>query len=338
MKILLSTYYNARFAALNEYVETTLRRMGHEIVVFEHYRYRLPGRVRNRLSVLQSWEVGRLNHSLRQRTERERPDLLLVLAGITIAPDTIRSIRRSGVTAVNWFADYPAHFDYTMQAAPAYDWFFVSDSLSRDRHRAAGHANVHWLPFGCLPAWADGPLTEPDDTGAATDIDAVFIGSWYPERAAWLSGLSGCRLAVWGPGWRKRAEGPLRGAVRGDAVGPAEWRGLYRRTPVSLNLHYGFGGEPIPYGAMANTKVFEVLATGGFLLTDEKKDLTTLLAPGRDFVGFHDDQDCAAKLRYYLYHAEERRVIARRGQQNVLANHTYAHRLGTMLTMIERGA
>ncbi len=333
MKIFLSSYYNTRFAAMNEYVESTLRRMGHEVVVFEHYRYRLPGRVRDRLPILQSWDIGRLNRALRHAVERERPDLLLVLAGITLDGETIQAIRRTGVTTANWFADYPAHFDYTMTMAPAYDWFFVSDSLSRDRHRAAGHANVHWLPFGCLPEWAD---ELPRGREELTGIDAVFVGSWYPERAAWLSGLSGCRLAIWGPGWRERVEGPLRAAVRGDALRPVEWLLEYRRAPVSLNLHYGFGGDPIPYGAMANTKVFEVLAAGGFLLTDEKKDLTTLLAAGRDFVGFHDIRDCEAKLRYYLDHEDERRVIARRGQQSVLANHTYAHRLSALLTMIER--
>ena len=138
MKILLSTYYNASFEAVNDYVESTLRQMGHDLTIFEHYRYLIPGRLRDRIAWLQSWDVDRLNRALVAEAGRLRPDLLLVLAGITILPETIKSIRRKGVMTVNWFADYPAHFDYTMTVAPAYDRFFVSDSLSRDRHQAAG--------------------------------------------------------------------------------------------------------------------------------------------------------------------------------------------------------
>ncbi len=327
MKILLSTYYNANFPAMNDHVEATLRRLGHDVTIFEHYGWRAPGRLRDRLPWLQRWDVDRINRRLLRQTDTLRPDLLLVLGGITIAPETVAHIRRRSVTAVNWFSDYPAHHDYTMTVAPLYDYFFVSDSLSRDRHLAAGHRNVRWLPFGCLPQWAD----EKDADGQPAADEVVFVGSWYPEREEFLSQLDPCRLAIWGPGWERAAHGALRERIRGGALRPDQWRSLYRHIPVGLNLHYGFGGDPEPYGAMANTRVFEVLAAGGFLISDEKKDLVTLLRSGRDFVGFQDARECASKIRYYCDHPAERQTIAREGQRTVLAHHTYEHRLRQLL-------
>jgi spore maturation protein CgeB len=340
MKILLSTYYNVNFTAVNDHVESTLRRMGHDVEAFEHYRYRLPGRLRDRFPRLERWDVDRLNRALLDRADALRPDLLLVLAGITLRPETIAAIRRRGIVAANWFADYPVHFDYTMAVAPAYDHFFVSDSMSGDRHRAAGHRNVHWLPFGCLPEWADECGEEETSTATLTTDDVVFVGSWYPEREQFLQQLSalipGCRLAIWGPGWREQAgRGALYDTIRGGALQPDDWRRLYRNVPFALNLHYGFGGDPVAYGAMANTKVYEVLATGGFLMSDEKKDLTALFRSGREFVGFHDAADCAAKIRYYLGHPGERRAIAAQGQRETLAHHTYEHRLCQLLATVE---
>ncbi len=337
MKILLSTYRNPHFTAVNDYVEATLREMGHDVGVFEHYRYRLPGRVRDRVPSLQAWDVRRLNRVLLRTVDETRPDLLLVLGGVTIQPETLARIRRRSVITANWFADYPAHFDYTMAVAPAYDHLFVSDSLSRDRHAAAGHRHVQWLPFGCRPEWAD--VIAPAGGGAPGAVDpadeAIFVGSWYPERECFLSKLWNCRVAIWGPGWSRRLDdGPLRGAIRGGSLRESEWRRLYQQTPAALNLHYGFGGDPERYGAMANTRVFEIMAAGGCLFSDEKKDLGALFVSGWEFVAFHDAEDCLAKLRYYREHPEERQTIARRGQQSVLARHTYRHRMETLLTIV----
>ena len=343
MKILLSTYYNQRFPAMNEHVEATLRKMGHVVDVFEHYKFRLPGRIRQRMPRLQNMDRRRLNRALLWKVDAVQPDLVLVLGGMTIEPETIARIRRKSILTANWFSDYPSHFAYTMAIAPSYDYFFVSDSLSRDRHRAAGHRNVHWLPFGCLPEWAEAEGLRDDRAAGNGQAgrdggDIVFVGSYYPERMRCLSALRGASLAVCGPGWTKEARLHLPGAaMTGDALGVAGWQRLYRQTPIALNIHYGCGGESDAYGAMANTRVFEVLASGGFLLTDEKRDVLTLLTAGRDFAGYHDPAECAKQVQYYLNHEDERRMIARHGQQTVLSCHTYRHRLEECFDVMRSG-
>jgi spore maturation protein CgeB len=308
------------------------------VTVFEHYQYHLPGRLRARMDWLQRWEVRRLNRALVRTVESVRPDLLLVLGGVTIWPETLADIRRRSISTAAWFGDYPTHFEYTMTVAPQYDHFFVSDSMSRDRHAAAGHRNVQWLPFGCMPEWAEGEAAPASNGGSGADDNAVvFVGSWYPEREEFLARLGG-QLAIWGPGWPAHAtRPPVRDALRGGPLRPNEWRRRYRRALATLNLHYGFGGDPAAYGAMANTRVFEVLAAGGFLVSDEKKDLVALFRPGQEFVGFHDVNDCQDKIRYYRDHPAERRAIVERGQRAALAHHTYEQRLRRLLEIAGGG-
>ena len=331
---------------MNDYVEATLRRMGHDVVTFEHYRYRIPGRLRARVPLMQSWEIRRINRALVEAVRVSRPDLLLVLGGVTIRPEALALIRRQSVMTANWFSDYPAHFEYTMEMASAYDYLFVSDTMSRDRHRAAVHRNVHWLPLGCLPEWAalsnrsfSNDAAQVSHTSTNRRPDVVFVGSWYAEREQLLSALRGCHFAIWGPGWLKHLrDHTLRERISGESLRTEAWRSLYRTTPISLNLHYGFGMVQGQYGAMANTRVFEILASGGFMLCDEKKDLAALLTAGRDYVGFRDAKECAELINYYLSHPKERQTIAEHGQRTVLNNHTYCHRLTTLLDIIEGSA
>ena len=79
-----------------------------------------------------------------------------------------------------------------------------------------------------------------------------------------------------------------------------------------------------------NQRVFDVPAAGGFLLTDFKESLLELFA--KDEVAFYHDQDEALdKLEYYGSHPEARQTLTVRARDRVLAEHTFSHRVQTLL-------
>ena len=83
-----------------------------------------------------------------------------------------------------------------------------------------------------------------------------------------------------------------------------------------------------------NMRVFEVMAAGGFLITDRlspQAGLDTMFRRGKDYVDYDGPDDLIAKLKYYLDRPKECLKIARSGQAAYLERHTPAQRVRELL-------
>ena len=80
-----------------------------------------------------------------------------------------------------------------------------------------------------------------------------------------------------------------------------------------------------------NQRVFDVPATGGFLLTDKREQLNDLFDPETEVVQYADAEELADLARFYLSHDRQRSRISERAGQRVLAEHTYRHRLTALI-------
>ena len=76
-----------------------------------------------------------------------------------------------------------------------------------------------------------------------------------------------------------------------------------------------------------NMRVFEVLATGSFLLTEWVPTLGELFEDGVHLVTYKTMDEAIEKAKYYLEHEEEREKIAKAGHDLVLKSHTYQNRV-----------
>ncbi len=328
MKVLLSGAFNPRFEALPEHLASALRRLGHEVTLFDHRAFRLPGRLRSRVTALQRLDGASLNARLLKTVRRQRPDLLIVNQGTVLTRSTIGEARSLGARCVNWFSDFPAEFDKGLEVAAAYDAFFLGSSFAAARHREAGRRHSFWLPFGCDPG--DRRPDEDGDARAAPRDDlpqVVFVGSHYPERQILLRFLRGLPVGVWGPGWERAADDPhLRPMIRGGALRPGAWRRLYAGCRVALNIHYGSFGPPDASGDLANTRVFEILGCGAYQVVDRQGDVVRLFRDGEHLALYSSGEELRARVEAALHDEERRREVARRGRDEVLWRHTYVHR------------
>jgi spore maturation protein CgeB len=83
-------------------------------------------------------------------------------------------------------------------------------------------------------------------------------------------------------------------------------------------------------------RLFEATGVGTLLITDWKRNLHEMFEPGKEVVAYRTPDDCGELIQYYLEHDEEREVIARSGQQRTLREHTYYHRAGELVGIVER--
>ncbi len=100
---------------------------------------------------------------------------------------------------------------------------------------------------------------------------------------------------------------------------------IFASSKINLNMTIPNIESGIPL------RVWDVLAAGGFLLTDYRAEYASLLENGKDLVIYDGLEDLAVKAAYYLEHPEERKKIAGHGQRTVLQKHSYGCRIRQML-------
>lgn len=81
-----------------------------------------------------------------------------------------------------------------------------------------------------------------------------------------------------------------------------------------------------------NMRLFEVMSTGTFLLTDNAVNSgQDEMFRGSEDLGLYTDETLVEMARYYMEHEEERERIAARGRRLIHRAHTYAHRIDDLL-------
>lgn len=102
---------------------------------------------------------------------------------------------------------------------------------------------------------------------------------------------------------------------------------IFRQSKINLNITVRGIRSGIPL------RVWDVLGCGGFLLTNYQPEIPEYFVIGEDLDIYQSKEDLLEKTEYYLTHEEERKEIAYNGYQKVSANHTYLHRIMTMLSL-----
>lgn len=100
---------------------------------------------------------------------------------------------------------------------------------------------------------------------------------------------------------------------------------IFKNSKINLNITLRSIRSGMPLRA------WDILGAGGFLLSNYQEDYFDFFVPGEDFDFFDGTEDLLSKIEYYLSHDKERKAIAENAFQKVSENHTYLHRINTML-------
>ena len=85
-------------------------------------------------------------------------------------------------------------------------------------------------------------------------------------------------------------------------------------------------------------RIWDVLGSGGFLMTNFQAEIPYYLKNKEDLVCFESVEELVELCGYYLAHEEERRQIAENGYKKVSAYHTYEQRIVQMLEIVKNTA
>ena len=156
------------------------------------------------------------------------------------------------------------------------------------------------------------------------DLDLrVLIGeiAAAEQRMGFLQALLPLGLKVWGDAGF---------AGLGPAYqGPAGHQHAVTRIYNAAQVHVDIGR--IYQKDIVTMRVFDVLACGGFLVTQDSPQLRSLFTPGEHLLAVNTPQEMHDAVAWALAHPQQAQGIALAGQAHVLAHHTLSHRLDEML-------
>ncbi len=286
------------------------------------------------MAIGENSRFGKVNHKkimLREAVRRFRPQWVLVVRAhhFVDRPFVEELKSRYGIEKViGWRVDGPRDCPDLIEDAAIYDRYFCIHRHGYDPQRD----RIHFLPvFGVDPELYPPP---PQDRSRRYSHDIVFVGGSNPRRQAIVSQLLDLPIELYG-GWllkRNRFNLALRRRVKGKGIWGPELVELYHSSRIVLNIS---AWDPAEFSGL-NLRVFDVPATGAFLLTDYSPELEDYYTIGKDIECFRSVAELRAKLRYYLEHPAEREAIAHSGYQKSLTLPTVTERVKAMIEAVTR--
>lgn len=206
-----------------------------------------------------------------------------------------------------YLIDAHINFDHHLQLARDFDVVFTAHKPAVEMFKERGIENVYWIPPACDPE-IHGKKAE----GKLYDIG--FVGTLNPafntERVRLFGELKQRFNAYYERCFLERM---------------AE---VFSRSKIVFNKLIQDG---------LNMRIFEVLASGSMLLTDQTAEgtgLTDFFQDRKHLVIYRNEKELIELADYFLRHDEERERIAAEGMKKVLKEHTYSNRVKDMMRTI----
>ncbi len=316
--------YGGRLGAIEPmYLEFTdpLMDLGHKVEHFDH------AEIRKRFGSLACGE-----RFVKQVRSGGYDGVLYQTAGQDWMPR--EAIREAGCFApiVAWNSDDDWQWEsYTKALAPYFTFMVTTYPHIYEANRKL-YPNLRLSQWGCYDRFAE--------FSRMKDLDFTFAGNVYGQRneeCRFL--LNNAKLQVYGPGSGLVRLGLpyFRGAGRisivyGRSVNFRDLNVIWNRSKVSYTP---MGASADPKMLQIKSRTFEMGLSGTLMLCQHSPYLECYYEPNREFVSFHDLDDCAQKARYYLAHETERARIAKSYHDRTKAEHMWQHRFAKLFRDID---
>jgi spore maturation protein CgeB len=264
---------------------------------------------------------------------REKPDLVLVVKAVELTDRTRKHCADSGTKLVLWAYDSATQFPVILRAAPEYDLVYTYEP-----------ADLSILSEVCeprlLPMAFDPRYYSPSSVKKEKDIDTCFVGAIdpYPQRRRLFrllsSKLRNNTIAVWTDSvhWyshRKVRDMFLFGARRNvqlhrQTLDHKMINDIYNRSRICLNIHHAQSVKAV------NPRTFEILGSGGLLVTDRRLDDIEGFETGEGYIHYKNDAELVDEIGSLLQDDARAARIAEAGHSKGRA-HTYENRAKAIL-------
>jgi len=304
----------------------SLRRLGHAVSILDPERHLPSGRLP------QSWmhHTGALGFGsfVRTRVNAEvgeaEFDVIWVDGGSLISPELLRDLKSHARVTINYNIDDPYgtrdsnKWRLYRRAVPEYDLVVVvRDCNLAEAFQLGAKDALLVLRSADEVAHAPRQLSSADVERWASEV--AFVGTWLPERGAFLARLIqlGVPLALWGDRWMNAGEAAiLRPCWRGPAIYGDDYALAIQSAKVCIGM-LSKGNRDL-----STTRTFEIPHLGGLLCAERTREHEALYQEDVEAVFWSSADECAEKCDRLIRDERRRVEVARRGRLRCLRNRT----------------
>jgi len=276
-----------------------------------------------------------MNDALVECATRLQPDLIHIGKGECIEGESLRRIKKhTNAVIIHFYGDYrPEPQPWVIDLAAYADITLLhhQDPELIQKHRNAGIRKIgFWWPGANANTMQQQPRTPKDQDIAFMGNNADFLPGHHDRRQIIEAILkNGFRLHVYGKGWEYLAAHP--NFKQHVFVNNQEFARACIRSKITL----GFDPVNDVYMYASWRRPLNSMASGAFHLARYFPGLETVFQNRKHLVWFQSIPEALELIDYYLIHDDEREKIALAGQKEVLAHHTWDHRIQELLAIYE---
>jgi spore maturation protein CgeB len=252
-----------------------------------------------------------------------RPDLVIVCTR-TYEPETVQAWRRTGALAICWYGDAPANIPKGHITSDEYDAVFVKDERFARDLRLVLKLPAYFLPEACNPDWHK-------PSGMQVGQHLTFAGTMYGyrNRVAELLMQDGYDLRCYGPAPSAWTSAIIKKSHTGQFLDHTSKAKIFESSLACINTF-----APAERDAL-NCRIFETCGSGGLLITENKSVLADFFEPDAEILTFASYDELSMQIEKAQSDPSLSERIRRRGYLRAHSEHSYEHRLQTMLSIIE---
>jgi len=292
------------------------------------------GKTLNQFIPVEPW-VRKANRDFVVEVIKHRVDVVITFGHYPIRVGSLAQIKAAtSASLVHIWPDTMLNWDtHLTSCLPLFDCLATYSQTTVPVFKKLGCERAIWVPLAGDPS-LHATVNYTADEQEMYNADITFIGGWRPEREATLSKLSDFSLKIWGPDWGRRCKrNPvIMNAWQGRGLFGTEFAKAVACSKINLNII-----DPTNYPA-ANMRFFEVLIAGGLELSSPCPELENEFRDGEHIFYFRCEDNLPNMIQALLQNDEMRKNVATAGQAKVAANHTYAHRILSILDYCQNEA
>lgn len=237
-----------------------------------------------------------------------------------ITTQTVRTLRNLGCWVMNWSGDVRSPLPgWYYDMASVVNMSCFSNMVDVNLIRAAGYP-AEYLEIGYDPEIykpeGESIPCEPVVFMANNYINAFPLSQYRVEIVNHLKRSFGDNFGVYGNGW---------GRQENFNHSQFEEAKKYRGAKIALNISH------FDYERYSSDRLQRILGTGVMCISHHYKGIEQDYQVGKHLVTFTDANDLTEKIKYYLSHEEERKAIARAGQEHARNTNTFDHYVKNMI-------
>ena len=326
MKILVTYPGKLHTVPMGDFSEKALITMGHEVYSFD-FTSNLSEKILRKINTKSNEVYHHLNARFRRRIDNIKPDLVLVIFGFDLSIKSLEFLRQRKIVSVCWWLNDPFQFKRSLDKAPYYDFLYTNSMVSVENYKASGIYNVSWLPTAC----------DPDVHKQVLAVDkykseVCFAGDWCLLREQWCLELNKhFDLRIFGP-WKKKlkSNSPLLSCVYDGFFSPQEMCQMFASSKIVFNIHSWHG----KWNHGTNPRLFEAAGCGVCQVVDWKKDIPYLFDIPNEVITYSDYSGLISKVKDLINSPNTRESMSKNAQQHAYDEHTYTHRMHSILEKI----